>query len=265
MKHKEIIRVVEENFETLNKLHPEILKHFNSDNIHDFRVEVKKLRAFLRLLDIKKDEPLIPKLLKTFYGYIGIIRNIQLQEHALFKFTADHKAKEPKEYVQLLKKEKAHWKKEAQELMNDNNFNKVKEKIIQILPGKLEKSTIKKFVENKLAELKKHIKKTEDEIALHEVRKILKDIYYNLGYIKDNADLPKAIAKKQALKSLNHQLGSFMDKYFQLEFLHHDYLSKLHDETEKAVLLTMKSNWVDEKILIKQELRKKLNELHQQL
>ena len=100
---------------------------------------------------------------------------------------------------------------------------------------------------------------------MHEVRKILKDIYYNLNYIKDNADLPKAIAEKQVLKSLNHQLGSFMDKYFQLEFLHHDYLSKLHDETEKAVLLTMKSNWVDEKILIKQELRKKLNELHQQL
>ena len=106
MKQKEIIKIVEEHCKIIDKLYPEILKKFEIDHIHDLRVEVKKLRAFLRLLDIKKDEPLIPNLLKTFYGYVGIIRNIQLQQHALFKYVTDHEATEPKEYIELLNNEK---------------------------------------------------------------------------------------------------------------------------------------------------------------
>ena len=88
MKGKAIIEIAEERFKTIHKLFHQIIKEFNVDDIHDFRVEVKKLRAFLRLLDSEKEieGPLIPKLLKTFYGYIGIIRNIQLHKHNLFKY-----------------------------------------------------------------------------------------------------------------------------------------------------------------------------------
>src|SRR6516162_822833 len=101
MKGKEINEIIEDKFKTLSKLSQKITRKFD---IHDFRVEVKKLRAFLRLLDIKKrnDEPIIPKLLKTFYGYIGIIRNIQLYKHSLFKYITDHNIDKPEKYLTLL-------------------------------------------------------------------------------------------------------------------------------------------------------------------
>ena len=68
MKQKEIIEIVEHRFKTIHKLDYKIIKEFDANDIHDFRVEVKKLRAFLRLANIKKevDGPLIPKLLKHF-------------------------------------------------------------------------------------------------------------------------------------------------------------------------------------------------------
>lgn len=49
MKEKEIAEVVEGRFKTIKKLSHKIIKEFNADDIHDFRVEVKKLRAFLQL------------------------------------------------------------------------------------------------------------------------------------------------------------------------------------------------------------------------
>ena len=133
MKKKEIAEVVEDSFKTLEKLRHKILEEFDADDIHDFRVEVKKLRAFLRLVNIKKndDEPTIPKLLKTFYGYIGIVRNIHLLKHHLFKYVTGHSVKKPGAFLRFIEKEEDYWKKEATELMKDNNFKDVKEKILE--------------------------------------------------------------------------------------------------------------------------------------
>ena len=67
MKEKEIVEIIEDRFKKIDTLAHIILNDFDEEAIHDLRVEVKKLRAFLRLLDIKKDgEPIIPKLLKKF-------------------------------------------------------------------------------------------------------------------------------------------------------------------------------------------------------
>src|SRR4051794_37076234 len=143
MKEKEINEIIEERFKIIDKLSHKIVKEFDADDIHDFRVEVKKLRAFLRLLDIKNEdnEPVIPSLLKTFYGYIGIVRNIQLYQHDLFKYITAHNINKPEEYLKLLSNEETYWKKQAEALMADNNFQDVKEKIIKGLPGKLKKSS----------------------------------------------------------------------------------------------------------------------------
>ncbi len=267
MKEKEINEIIEERFKTIDKLSHKITKEFNADDIHDFRVEVKKLRAFLRLLDIKKeeDESVIPKLLKTFYGYIGIIRNIQLYKHSLFKYITGHNIDNPGEYIKLLNDEKAYWKKQAEELMADNNFHDVKEKIIKELPDRLEKCTIKKFTEGKLGDLKKQLEDTDDEVGLHTIRKILKDYLYTCDYLIDHADLPKAISNKDDLKSLTQMLGDFIDKYMQLEFLQPEHLDRIEDEKEKDNLLQIKNDFENEKQDMKQELQYSLEKLQQQL
>lgn len=267
MKEKEIVEVVENRFKTINKLSHKIIKEFNTDDIHNFRVEVKKLRAFFRLLDTEKEmeQPLIPKLLKTFYGYIGIIRNIQLHRHNLFKYITDYKIEKPDEYLTVLGAEQNYWQKDAEDLMEDNNFDETEETILKRLPGKLEKSAIKKFIEKKLDELKTQLADVKDDVIIHTIRKILKDILYTWDYIKHHADLPAAISKEEDLKLFTSQLGSFRDKSIQLEFLQPQYLDKIKDENEKNIMLKIKEQFLREKKIMIQELSYSFNELREQL
>jgi len=267
MKKKEITEVVEDSFKILEKLRQRILKEFDADDIHDFRVEVKKLRAFLRLVNIEKDdgEPVIPKLLKTFYGYIGIVRNVHLFRHDLFKYVTDHAVEKPEAFLQLIENEEYYWKKEANELMEDNNFLDVKEKILEALPGKLEKTRIKKFMEGKLAELKELLEDDYDDHTMHGIRKIFKDVLYTWDYLKDDADLPKSMSGKDKLKSLTSALGAFMDKSFELGFLQPSYLNKINADNEKLLLLNLYKDWDVEKNTVKQKFVGSLTSLKKQL
>lgn len=267
MKKKEIAEVVKDSFKTLEKLRHKILEEFDQDDIHDFRVEVKKLRAFLRLVNIKKDddEPIIPKLLKTFYGYIGIIRNIHLLRHHLFKYVTDHSVEKPKAFLQLIEKEEDYWKKEASELMKDDNFRDVKEKILKALPGKLEKPRIKEFVENKLTVLKELLEDLSDDNQIHSIRKVFKDILYTWCFIKHYADLPKILSEEDTLKSLSSVLGDFMDKSIEIAFLQPSCLDKIKTKKEKLMLLDLQKQWDIEKHILKEEFTPILNSLKAQL
>lgn len=266
MKEKEIVEIIEDRFKKIDKLTHKILNNFDEEAIHDLRVEVKKLRAFLRLLDIKKEgEPIIPKLLKTFYRYVGIIRDIQLHRHSLFKYITDHNEDAPQAYIKILNDEEGHWQREAEVLMKDNNFNDVKEKILSELPGKLDKSTIKKFTKNKLDELKEQLKKLDDATALHSTRKILKDIQYTYDYVQELPDLPKFIAKENTLKSLTKLLGDYMDKYVHLQFFKPEYLDKVKDENEQCLLLKIKEAFTRHEESVKQQLLPELHHLEKQL
>jgi CHAD domain-containing protein len=265
MKQKEMVEIVEDIFKDIEKLCGKICKTFNAEDIHDFRVAVKRLRAFLRLIDIKKDGPIIPKLLKSFYRYIGNVRNIQLYEQDLFKYLTAVDIKKPGEYIKLLNKEKDYWKKEAVDVMKNEDFLKPKEKILKALPAKLEKPGIKKFVQNNLDKLKLQLEYLKDDSPLHNIRKILKDIFYNWDYIKYHADLPSTISNKEALKMLTTTLGEFIDKFMQLEFLKHGYLDKINNEDEKILLKKIRTLWLRKKRAIKQKLQPDLIALKQHL
>ncbi|HEX5155191.1 MAG TPA: CHAD domain-containing protein [Parafilimonas sp.] len=267
MKKKEIAEVVEESFKILEKLRRKILEEFDADDIHDFRVEVKKLRAFLRLVNIKKDddEPTIPKLLKTFYGYIGIVRNIHLLRHHLFKYITDSSAKKTTAFLKLMSSDEDFWKKEGVELMIDNNFKDVKEKILEALPGKLEKSRIKKFIGDKLSDLGKLLEDLDDDHQMHSTRKILKDILYTWRFTKHHADLPEIIAGEDKLKSLTSVLGDFMDKSVEIEFLQPSYVDKIKSKKEKSLLLDLKNYWISEKNKLREEFTPVLISLKEQL
>jgi CHAD domain-containing protein len=267
MKKKEIAEVVEESFKTLEKLRHKILEEFDADDIHDFRVEVKKLRAFLRLVNIKKDddEPTIPKLLKTFYGYIGIVRNIHLLRHHLFKYVTDHSIKKTTAFLKLMRNDEDFWKKEAVELMADNNFKDVEEKILRALPGKLEKSRIKKFIEDKLSDLEKLLEDFSHDNRIHGIRKVLKDILYTWRFTKRDIDLPETISGEDKLKSLTSALGDFMDKSVEIEFLQPSYVDKIKSKKEKSLLLDLKKHWESEKDKLKEEFTPLLNSLKEQV
>ena len=77
------------------------------ESIHEFRTEIKKLRAFLRLLNVEAGDDSrlkISKEMKTFYGYAGTIRNLQLQLKNMYAFAGDPQYTVTGTYIVYLKK-----------------------------------------------------------------------------------------------------------------------------------------------------------------
>ena len=100
-----------------------------------------------------------------------------------------------------------------------------------------------------------------DDEALHGVRKILKDFYYNKSFIENHlTSLPKGIADEKALKSCIDLIGLFHDKCVA-----HALLQTYNDESvikeEKEFLQKIEQKWEMEKEGFKQKIDSKLKVL----
>ncbi len=87
MTQKRIADVIEKHFESLTSIAFTLSGRFAGEDVHAFRVEVKKLRAMLRLAGSCQGlRGRLPDRLHSFYGMAGIIRNLQLQRRSLTDF-----------------------------------------------------------------------------------------------------------------------------------------------------------------------------------
>jgi CHAD domain-containing protein len=217
MKQREISAVINKRLKKIEKLFRQIVIRFEMESIHEFRTEIKKLRAFLRLLNVEIDDDSklkISKEMKTFYGYAGMIRNLQLQLKNMYAYTGNPQYAIIETYIEYLKKIIEKWKGNAIEFTkSENNFYHYKKKIKQQLPGKLRKTSGKRFLENKINELSRLIKELPDDDILHLIRKLLKDILYNWEFVKHyNKLLPADFSEEEKMKSFTELLGLFLDK-----------------------------------------------------
>jgi len=238
MQRKEIAAVINAHFSCIKALTRKVIVHFDSQLVRELRVEIKKLRAFLDLLHTEKpkDELKIHRRLKSFNGYIGIIRNIQLQEHLMQEMACCTVAT----YFQQLHAEAQEWKKEAIKLTLDHtNFDEERDKILDSLPDKLSKTTIHKFLWQKIDVIEslptlQHIK----EDNLHALRKALKDILYAWPYIRYEAAeaLPPEMNSPRKLKKLTGLLGNYGDQCTALDLLQPTYIEKVQDPQERELL-----------------------------
>lgn len=224
MNQKEISAVINKRFKKIEVLFHKIISGFEMESIHEFRTQIKKLRAFLRLLNVEIDDDnrlKIPKRIKAFYAYSGTIRNLQLQEENMCAYIGNPEYTVTEIYIDYLKKIIEKWKDNAIEFEGlENNFYNDEKKILKQLPGKLRKGYAKKFLQNKLNVLASLIKKLPDDDALHCIRKLLKDILYNWTLIKRYSKLlPPDFSEEEKIKSFTELLGLFMDKRTAINLL----------------------------------------------
>jgi len=264
MKQNEIIETVKEKFKPIHKRWPKLVSDFDMEIIHDFRVDMKKLRAFLRLVNLEDNSrhAVISNKMKTFYGYTGIIRNIQLQKKKVEDYTESHGEEIPADYIALLDSEEVYWQKQTLDLMTENNFYDDEDRIMDQLPDRLKKTTIKAFITEKLTAINILINRLVDDDDLHDIRKILKDLLYTWTYIEPYADLPEIISNEDAIKTITTNLGEFRDCCIHLNFLYHGYMDKLTNEKEKISLNIMKNEWLIEKIKLKKKIVAHLRLFH---
>ena len=140
MKKDEIQKVLSEHFKKIDKYFHKIMKDFEEEDIHKFRVEIKKLRSFLHVLEMEKEEGIhfnTAKKLKIVYGYVGITRNLQLQIK-LIRESVKAVDTLPSEYLNKLKKELGEWQNKIRDYMGEeNNFYDEEELLKARMPDKL--------------------------------------------------------------------------------------------------------------------------------
>lgn len=257
MKQKEITSVIRSSFRTIDKYLPQIIVDVDEEAIHHFRTEIKKLRAFLRLLSEggnTEDRLKLSKKIKVIYWYAGNIRNLQLHQKEVNKFLEKSANKPPKIYLEHLVKQLESFERILKTFIYPDDFNREKERIIKKLPGKFSKTAVKKFISQKIYEFKKLLTQLESDEMIHAVRKLLKDILYNWKYLKDYKKLlPTGISEKKEIESLTELLGNYCDKVTGINFLE-TYAISPFNAKEKGILQQIINKWQEEKNILRSQL-----------
>lgn len=266
MNRKEIHRILRRQMSDLDELSRRVALEFKMEDIHHFRIGFKKLRAFLRLVTAgrKQAGPLLPVHLKTFYGYAGIIRNIQLHRHELFRYTGDEKLDPPANYLAVLDREESHWKTEAVALQASLDQGDL-EFLLKKAPDRLDRPVMRRFVETSRRKLRAALRDLPADEAIHAVRKTLKDFLYTHPYLEGNVSLPPVIADPERLKQLTDQAGVFMDHSLQSGFLQDANMQLLKEESERIILGRFREFVRQQKQALLGSLLPELGELHESL
>jgi CHAD domain-containing protein len=266
MKSDEIQVAVKEHFKIIDRLFHKIIIDFNSEDIRELRIEIKKLRSLLRLLNMESVTGYrfrITKKLKTFYGYIGIIRNLQLHVKNINTYCMNSASPIPELYLLKIEKEIQYWKTNAKNFMDlESDFYNDEETMLSELPVRLKKISVKRFLEYVFHELTVLLKHSDDDEILHSIRKLLQDVVYNLSFIHDYiAALPDGMRDEVKTLSCVELLETLRDKCIDLVLLK-TYVDDDCTIDEKKVLQQIDCAWQKEKEEVREKIYQSLNTIH---
>lgn len=253
MKRREMADIIRKRFDKVESTYLRVTAHFEVEDIHRFRVEIKKLRALLRLLGEAKGKGKkgkLPKRLHKFYQLAGTIRNLQLQQERVRELRKDQGL--PQAYLNLLNTEVATQMLVAGNMArNQLSLAKERKSILGSLPDSLRRKKRERYVREAAAQLETlaAIPPPRPDDTLHSIRKACKDLYYNRRYIEQEAvlELPSTLVKDNGMKGLTDVLGDFQDLHTALELLHDRYTCMIADGGERAILDALKQEWEERK------------------
>lgn len=254
MDRQEIHKTIHEFFIRLKKLNREIGTDPEAASIKSYRVQIKKMRAFLRLIAMEAKDPKrlgLPKKLREQFKSGGKLRDLGLLE----KRIEGAKAGKPGiqyETGNLFEDVSRQSKKIEKKSLSLNDFENAENKLALHLPPRYTTITLKRFLNEKMAAIRAIIargKFTDKE--LHEIRKILKDILYTLKLYRENLkmDLGFQFWNSEELKKvklLEERLGAYNDNCNSLMFLSIRRIRNM-SRNEKELLVALRQELLQEK------------------
>jgi CHAD domain-containing protein len=265
MNQQQIKHITNAHYRNLKKLLKTVAEDFDVETIHQFRVEYKKLRAFLRLISqqyVASAQIKVSKKLKKGYNILGSIRDLQLQQQRITEATKQE-LKKPQAYLSLLQKEIERLQQEFSEIYLENPVTGSKKKTDTSTPDKFPLSSFRNFVQQKWTAVYAIIVPGNfSDGNIHAVRKNLKDLFYNLQIYEGVEHEILSISTwkgkgEQYFNQLLDELGSFQDKCTAIALLKSYWLNSLNTYN-RELLEQVKKIWIKDKVNMKQLLVKKL-------
>jgi len=255
MNKRQLNNIIHSHFIRLKKYSRQISKTGSEQAIHHFRVEVKKLRALLRLLSVNnqnKTQLKLPGSIKKMYRFVGQIRDEQLHQQRL---GVNHSINIHRTSLSTHEG----WKKY---ILTDEKLNREEAKIVKLLPLQLNEQMLQHFFSIKKKKIYTVILNNAfTDKNLHTIRKALKDLIYISrllhqqhtvsGYIfRQRIDLKKA-------ETLAQSLGIFNDICTALSRLSLPASTDM-EEKEKLQVKSYRRRWMTAKRNRKKTLARRL-------
>jgi len=265
MNHALIKYITNNHYRKLNKHIKEVCEYFDVEAIHQFRVEYKKLRAFLRMIsqELETTKKIgIYKKLKKAYNISGSIRDLQLQQQRIMQATKQE-LKNPQAYLALLRIKIDKLIQELTEISLENPVIKSKKKTEAFIPDEFQLSGFKLLIQKKWTVINAIITSghySDDNI--HAIRKNLKDLFYNLKEyeVGKHNILSCSIWKgkdEQYFNKLLDELGNLQDKCTAIALLKSSWINRLNTYN-RELLGRIKKVWIKDKVNLKRLMVKKL-------
>lgn len=241
MKRMQLVTTIKKRYVRINKLLKRVAQDFDAKYIHQFRLEVKKLSSFLRMVSTtmpKRSNLKLPEKLHKFYGIMGAIRNLQLQQQSIKGLLKVEYFDLQDTYLSFIKTEIDEQIMFARRLVKDKKpFANGRKKLLEHLPSNLKQKFIRKFTLRKLKAIVRLMQPSwlSDE-SLHAIRKLLKDILYTWSFTKERTAILSLVAmRKKDISSIAKILGEYQDRCVGLDLLHM-YSKKQEDGSRQRIL-----------------------------
>ena len=229
------------------------------EDIHQFRVEIKKLRALLRLLNAGREdgrELHIGKRLHSFYAVVGNLRGLQLQGQTIHRLCKKLRCPVPAHYLAQLRQQEAGVKTTIRSEALSLPLSPVRKRLQKAAHEDLNDATAGNFTRIKKYELLHLLAlPIHADEQLHQLRKLLKDLLYVwplTGPAIADAFPGKILTAKKCL-FLTDKLGDFQDVCIALGYFDPAYLSGIPKE-EKAGLEAIRFYCESRRIRLKEAL-----------
>jgi len=265
MKRRHLEEVINKHGHRIEKYGNQLPGSFDAEAIHELRVEYKKLRAFVRLVQMDTGasrQLLIPAPLKELYHAAGAVRDIQVFMPQVMVVAA--KEKNPLlTYIQQLQQRLFKSKEALVKAIEEVDVDKELHKTLKGLPKELDDAAIRKFIHYKIATIQLTLLALAKDKELHSIRKQLKDIIYNIRIYDSDLGISFPVTAWRSEKRLNDTataLGDFNDHCIALSFLRGEAVEELPEE-EKGIIKKWAAEKKQEKEVLKQQVMERVQHL----
>ena len=219
----------------------DIDKDFDKNSIHNFRVTVKSLRSFLRLLRMYIHKPSLkmPKKFKRLYHIAGAIRDIQLEIE-----TISNKQSVMPEYLDKLGRMLDQQKNEWRKYYSKKTIRKLEDKLTKPTYETLQPEILEKFFNDRTAAIGNTVQNsTPTDSQVHNVRKKIKDILYTAKLADKELHGFNKQTEKLPLKQLDKIAGNIGDYHDDRQMLEHlsIFSARSTEQNEKVAIKKFRS------------------------
>lgn len=257
--------IIYRRYKTICSYSKDLPKAFGEEDIHNFRLEVKKLRAIYRLLNAKGNKKHhLPERLMSFYHMAGVIRNLQLQRRALLEYAASTDQPAPISCTAILDGRIAVAVRQSQLALEMHPF--------RVRTRRRTGAGLTKYT---LAEKTAALAKRESSLlqalpaagpwpdtAIHELRKSVKDLLYVWPYLDNDAIKeirPESLGSKEALHELSLLIGDYLDIEIRMQLLRDPAYLFAAGQEAKPFLQAASENWQSRKAGLLEKIRQTLH------